>query len=332
MASVVFSWGQHFSNKIDLNHYNKILDIGCRQGQISQYLAKQYPRSQFMAIDNIKDAIDRAKRNFIYSNLTFETLDGLHLEFTEHFDAVISFSCLHWIQDKNKIIQNIYQALKPGGKAYLQFFALHGRLKNDYFLYQIAQQTKWKNYFSKFIPDYKEITASECCSLLQNNGFIIHKLEFHKHQTNFEHRDELHQWLGTWASHKNRLPIKKQDYFLNETVQLYLNSHRYSENDPFPYCEYLLEVVCEKPYHSITSEARYQFSNIIFTPHEAFVIKHFLLGKTAKEIAVLKSVSSKTIEFHLAKIKEKINCYQRSDIFEAAYQLGFSRLVYDPSL
>ena len=37
--------------------------------------------------------------------------------------------------DKYQVLKNLYQALKPGGKAYLQFFVLHGRPKNDRFIY-----------------------------------------------------------------------------------------------------------------------------------------------------------------------------------------------------
>lgn len=158
LSSPVVDWGKGFLNKIDLSAYHNVLDIGCRQGHMSAHLAKKYKNSQFTAIDNLESETSIAKNNFSSSNLTFETVDALQLDCTSKFDAIISLSCLHWIQNKNQVLQNIFQSLKPGGKIFLQFFALHGRLKNDRFFYQTAQKTKWQTYFKKFIPEYSEIT------------------------------------------------------------------------------------------------------------------------------------------------------------------------------
>jgi ubiquinone/menaquinone biosynthesis C-methylase UbiE len=83
----------------------------------------QKPR--IIAIDNIKTEIQQAKMHQL-PNLTFEKVDALDLEFTDTFDAVISLSCLHWISNKYQVLKNIHRALKPDGKAYLQFCVLHG--------------------------------------------------------------------------------------------------------------------------------------------------------------------------------------------------------------
>ena len=214
LNSPVFYWGKNFADKINLSLYKKILDIGCRQGELSAYLAKQYQQQKIVAIDNIEDNITQAKNSYSLSNLTFETIDALSLPYIENFDAVISFSCLHWIANKTKILRNIYQSLKPGGKAFIQFFALHGRLKNDRFFYQLARHSKWKNYFKQFTPNYSEITLAEAIGLLQNVGFIIHHLGFSCHETIFNHSNQLHQWLSSWVSHLQRIPKRKQDFFI----------------------------------------------------------------------------------------------------------------------
>jgi len=328
----VFQWGENFANKFDLDGYKTILDLGCRQGNISAHLAQKYKKAKFIAIDNIATEIQQAKNQYQLPNLTFETADALQLGCTEIYDAIVSFSCLHWIQSKEQVLKSIYQALKPGGKAFLQFFALHGRLKNDRIFYKTSRASKWKSYFRHFTPGYAEITASEFCTLLQNQGFVIHRLEFNNYKTDFANSDSLQYWFKSWVSHTRFLPNKKRDHFLNEAVQLYLSAHQYSAILPFPYHEYLLEVICEKPLLLDDIESKYQFANIQLTGHEASVLKYFLLGKTSKEIAILKTVSSKTVEFHLAKIKEKLNCQRRSEIYQAAYQYGFIKLVYDHKL
>jgi trans-aconitate methyltransferase/DNA-binding CsgD family transcriptional regulator len=330
--SPVIQWGKNFSNKFDLKDHKKILDIGCRQGYLSAYLAKRYLQQHFIAIDNLQEEIEHAKQYHL-TNLSFERKDALSLDCADYFDAVISFSCLHWIKNKSKVLQNIYQSLKPAGKAYLQFFASHGRPKNDRFLYQTASSHQWKHYFKRFTPDYTETSLTEFSSLLQSEGFIIHRMEIVKYQTVFDHPELLHHWFKSWASHKKRIPLRKQDHFLQETVQSYLDFHNHSPQKAFPFYEYLLEVICEKPSLPLTSPTPiYQYGHIHFTSREAYVLKHYLQGKTAKEIASLSLISAKAIEFHIGNVKEKLNCYRRSEIYQAALSQGFINLIFDPKL
>lgn len=325
--SPVMQWGKNFIDKIDLHNYKNILDVGCRQGDISSYLAKQYSKQKFIAIDNIDEEIKQAKILHQHPNLIFESADALSFDYSENFEAVVSFSCLHWIHDKTKTLRNIYRALKPGGKAFIQFFALHGRDKNDRFFYQIAQTPKWKSYFKGFSPDYFEITLSEFSQLLHNTGFIIHRIEFVNHETLFAHPDLLHQWLSTWTSHAKYIPKQKHDYFLDDYLVEYLNFHHYTRHDQFPYYEHVLEVICEKPMTPQVNN-NYQYGDLVFTKKELAVLKLYLQGKSAKEISLLTSVSAKTVEFHLGNIKEKLHCYRRSEIFQAAIKYGFINLIF----
>jgi trans-aconitate methyltransferase/DNA-binding CsgD family transcriptional regulator len=295
-------------------------------------LAKRYDSQQFLGIDNQPDAIEQASDKMT-SNLSFETMDVLTLPFTNDFDAIISFNCLLWVKDKQTALKNIFQALKPGGKAFLQLFAIHGRPKNDRFLFQISQSQDWQHYFKDFKVDYFEVTLGELYHLLQSLGFIIHGFEFAKYETQFSHPDALCEWMRSWATHQNNIPIEKRRSFMQETTLSYLKFHQYEPQEPFPYQEYLLEVICEKPAFSNTNTLNtYQFDHLSFTKKEAFVLKHFLQGKTAKEIAILSTITAKTVEFHLARIKEKLNCYRRSEIYQSAINYGFINLIFDNKL
>ncbi|CAN5220419.1 hypothetical protein BH10PSE19_BH10PSE19_14330 [soil metagenome] len=332
--SPLFQWGTTFTNKIDLSCSKKILDIGCRKGHISTLLAKQYPQQQFIAIDNVACEIEQANTAGL-ANLNFEVADVLALDYIEHFDTIISFHCLHWILDKRHALHNIYKALKPGGKAYLQFFVLHGRPKNDRFLYQVSQTAPWKHYFKNFQPHYFETTIGEFSGLLQSVGFLINRIENIRYQTHFTHADELTQWLESWASHKDRIPLRKREHFLHEATEAYLSFHHHHQHETvFPYYDYFLEVECEKP--SIPSELSaynpYQYKQANFTVHEARVLKYYLQGLTAKEISRITHTSDKTVEFHLGKIKEKLGCRVRSEIYQAAMNYGFMPLIFNPHL
>ena len=333
MTNVVLNWGQHFAHKFDLTPCQTILDVGCRQGELTAALAKWYPQQQWLGIDNQPASIEAALAQSS-SELQFECQDALDLPYEEQFDAVVSFSCLFWIQNKQKAFQNILKALKPGGRAYLQFFANHGRPKNDRFIYQVASEATWQSYFKQLLPNYYEITLGECASLLHQAGFLIHHMEFANYHLSFDHATSFCDWLKTWAPHVHYLPSAKQDHFFKSVAEQYQQHYHLEKEAPIPYKEYVLEIICEKPplRDHPSLKANYQYGHWIFTHREAQIIKHCLQGKSAKASAQELNVSAKTIEFHLAKIKSKLGCHRRSDIIALAQTHGFVNLVFDNKL
>ena len=127
----VQTWGTTFLKQHDLSPTKSVLEVGYRDPYLSHFLTTTIP--------GIRMTTDQ-------DNLTDH--EGC-------FDAGISCSHLHWVTHFPQTIRDIYAALKPGGKAYLQslsamdglnlsrarrslFFAHHGRLKNDRFLYHTA--------------------------------------------------------------------------------------------------------------------------------------------------------------------------------------------------
>ncbi len=331
--SVRIGWANQFLKKIDLSIYNTILEVGCREGKISNQLAQSYSNQTFTAIDNVESELEQASEVQL-PNLEFSLQDARNLCFDEHFDAVVSFNnCLMWIKEKQSALKSIYSSLKPGGKAYLQFFVHHGHPKNDRFLYQTAKQLEWRFYFKAFAQDYYDITIPYFCQLVHQEGFIIHKLELMKYATHFEHHSLLQNFLKSWATQLKYLPKTKQDYFFNQSVKNYMNYHHLSTEQPFDYFEYVLELICEKPFTSYNDDAvKLQYGLIEFSRREAQVLKHFLSGKSAKEMGFLLDISPKTVEFHLASIKAKCHCYKRSDLYKLAMSEGFINLMFENKL
>lgn len=332
IPSVHCQWAHHFLNKLDLSQHASILEIGCRKGKISAHMADTYPKQQFISIDN-QDAYLQHTHGIKSPNLEFVHQDARHLALDQSFDAVISVNnCLMWIQEKQLVLNEIARVLKPGGRAYLQFFVRHGYPKNDRFLSHIAQHVEWSAYFKRFTPDYYDVQIPFIAQLIFENGLIVHRLDLNQYTTHFEHSDQLHEFFKSWATQKKYLPLPKHDHFFHQTTEHYLSTYHYDLESPFDYPEYVLETILEKPYAPQEHRSHFQFGSIIFTQREAQVIKQFLKGYSAKEIAHKLDLSPKTVEFYLAKIKEKCQCSKRSELFEQAHQKGFSSLVFDPLL
>lgn len=58
----------------------------------------------------------------------------------------------------------------------------------------------------------------------------------------------------------------------------------------------------------------------LLTKRELEVLKYILLGKTAKQIAKEINLSHRTIEEYTGKIKRKLQCHHKSEIYSKIVQ------------
>lgn len=101
-----------------------LLNVGGSAGIIDEYLAR-YCKS-VIGIDIDKKAIAYAQEQFSAPNLAFEVGDAMQLQYPdESFDIVISSHVYEHVPDADKMMDELYRVLKPGGVCY---FAAGNRL------------------------------------------------------------------------------------------------------------------------------------------------------------------------------------------------------------
>ncbi len=136
-----------------------ILDVGCGNGQISEYFVSK----------NIVYGVDiEDKRNDISSSFQFSLLQDEILPFKDNmFDLVVSHHVIEHVNDQIKHLSEIKRVLKKNGQAYLgcpnkssPFMA--GHVGNDSVLSRkeagILFETvgfSWEDYYTRFLssPD-----------------------------------------------------------------------------------------------------------------------------------------------------------------------------------
>lgn len=87
----------------------RIIDVGCATGE-TLFRLRQHGFYNLVGVDNSQAMIDECKPD----QATYILSDSFPLD-QAPFDVVISNWTLHFIKDKNKYLQEIYQGLKPGG-------------------------------------------------------------------------------------------------------------------------------------------------------------------------------------------------------------------------
>ena len=95
----------------------RILDMGCGGGWTSIFYAKRGYSvvGQDLAPDMITLAEQNQAHHGLGNNLSFVCSDYENLDFSEEFDAVIFYDCLHHAEDERAALASAYRALKPGG-------------------------------------------------------------------------------------------------------------------------------------------------------------------------------------------------------------------------
>ncbi len=93
----------------------KILDLGCGDGALTEKLAKL--GCDVIGVDQSAEQIEAVKAR----GLNAQIIDGQQLTFKSEFDAVFSNAALHWMKQADVVIQGVYQALKPQGRFVAEF-------------------------------------------------------------------------------------------------------------------------------------------------------------------------------------------------------------------
>lgn len=111
-------------NTLQLPNQSRLLDLGCGYGRHAIPLAQE--GLQVIGLDRSPDLLLEAskRKNNLDIDLSFIRGDVRQLPFEDPFDAIISmFSSFGYFEDENEnflVLQNIAEALKPGGLFFIE--------------------------------------------------------------------------------------------------------------------------------------------------------------------------------------------------------------------
>ena len=96
----------------------RVCDLGCGHGVAMNLMAKSFPKSTFVGIDNHGDAVRKAAEAGL-SNAVYKVLDAAAIhgkkEFFSLFDYICAFDAIHDQSHPLEVLQGIRHMLAPGG-------------------------------------------------------------------------------------------------------------------------------------------------------------------------------------------------------------------------
>ena len=174
----------------DLNSSNKIIDLGCGNGGITEMIlskVKDVSNIVIFAVDSSSSAISLALKRFsnrkdVIINYIQSEAQNLHENIKEKVDTVVYCNSIHYVEEKDKVLQHIGNGLEKGGKFAFNtsFFEGSHPKETEAFLRKwmlkslrlLRSEYNLKPVKSK-VQSRIQLTPENYENLLLNNGFKV---------------------------------------------------------------------------------------------------------------------------------------------------------------
>jgi cyclopropane fatty-acyl-phospholipid synthase-like methyltransferase len=125
----------------------EVLDVGCGSGFALIEMAKEFPKSRFTGYDMSSEAIQSGRkktREYGLKNIELERRDVANFNTKQKYDLITTFDAVHDQAYPDRLLTNIFAALKDDGVYFMQDIAGSSQVQQNMehpiapFLYTIS--------------------------------------------------------------------------------------------------------------------------------------------------------------------------------------------------
>lgn len=187
-------WGTKVLKDLSFAGNEKVLDLGCGDGVLTQKISQLVPNGLVLGIDASKGMIETAKE-LRTENLIFKLMDINEIEFDSEFDAVFSNAALHWVKNHENLLKNVYKAIKPNGVVRFNF-AGDGNCSNFYHVVkEVMAYPEFKEKYKTFEWPWYMPKIDEYETLVQKFQFKEIKVWEENADRYFSTPEEMTKWI-----------------------------------------------------------------------------------------------------------------------------------------
>nr|UJH41149.1 juvenile hormone acid methyltransferase-4 [Pardosa pseudoannulata] len=207
-----------------------MMDLGCGPGNTClKVLLPTFPGvRKIVGVDISEHMIEFAKRHNFHEKIEYHVCDiedrNTILKCTEKASRVISIHCFHWLQKQKEAFENIYQILKPGGKAAL-IFILNSPFWDSYHLhYSNPKYRKYLENKRSYIPEshFQKHDAVFYRNQLEDIGFDVIVCEEENRIYTYPNDDVCRASLYSICGLTNYIPDDLRPEFKEDNFQYFL--------------------------------------------------------------------------------------------------------------
>ena len=193
--SFVFKYGEDLVHLLNPKPNERILDLGCGTGYLTNIIAGY--GAEVNGIDSSKEMIDKAKKE--YPNLDFEILSATDFHFDKKFAAIFSNAVLHWVLEKEKAIDHMYENLEKGGRLVIEM----GGKNNVQSIMDALKKSlpKYTSVNTSSLNIWYYPSLSEYTSLLEAKGFRVTYASHYDRETELkDSANGIKDWIKMFGS------------------------------------------------------------------------------------------------------------------------------------
>ncbi|MGH9310772.1 MAG: class I SAM-dependent methyltransferase [Vicinamibacterales bacterium] len=219
-----FDWGQRVLARLQPAEGERILDLGCGTGRITQEILAAVDGGSVTGVDlsGAMLAVARASRAGPSSrHLRYVQASGVALPFSGAFDAVFSAATLHWIRNHEAVFGSVHAALKPGGR----FVAQCGGAGNLRRLLEHAaplmQAPAYRRYFDDWRDPWHFADPETTAARQRAAGFTGVEAWLEEAPVDLATADAYNEFVSCVCirHHLERLPLNLREPFANELTE-----------------------------------------------------------------------------------------------------------------
>jgi trans-aconitate methyltransferase len=194
----------------------RILDLGSGTGHLTAQIADF--GATVLGIDRSEEMADAARKR--YPHLQFEVADARDLRFQAEFDAVFSNATLHWIHQPERVIQIVWNALRPGGRFVAEFGGKGNVRKIQSALDQAVVELGLARH-GEINPWYYP-SIGEYAALLEKNGLEVRFITLFDRPTPLGDGDAgLRSWIPMFAAdYCTKVSSENREHFYRRVEEL----------------------------------------------------------------------------------------------------------------
>lgn len=183
----VHKYGEELIDLLTVPEDSFVVDLGCGNGAITEKLSTVGFR--VLGVDSSEEMIKKAKE--LHPNQNFRLDDACEFKLEEKADAVFSNAVFHWIDNHDRLIENISANLKSGGEFVFEFGG-KGNADSVHF----ALEKAFSSFGLKYTNDLNFRSIGEFAPLLEKHGFVVRYALLFDRPTEQIGENGLENWIN----------------------------------------------------------------------------------------------------------------------------------------
>lgn len=207
----VHQYGAKLLDLITVPNGSFVVDLGCGNGALTAKLAEKY---EVLGIDSSPQMLSKAKRD--NPNIRFLCNDACEFSLEKPADAVFSNAVFHWIENQDKLIENIAQNLKPSGELVFEF---GGKGCAD--TVHRALGKAFAEYGYEYRMDFNFRSIGEFAPLLEKHGFKVEYARLYDRLTPQNGENGLQNWIKMFVTTAfNGVAQKDKECIISDAAEI----------------------------------------------------------------------------------------------------------------